>query len=192
MRIYGIVCYNILKYELMANKKCAALTKEQLKEIITTMRSGGAGFRKNEQIATALLLEANLGMRIEDILALHLQDIVMNGGRYRLNVIEKKTQKKEHLLCRSRCTASSEYTVMTETLLLIRRCFLLVNARCRNILRKWLIISDMRSLSARIHSGSILPQRYISKIIMILCLCRSSCSIAVLPLHNGTLTWIRE
>lgn len=56
----------------MANKKCAALTKEQLKEIITTMRSGGAGFRKNEQIATALLLEANLGMRIEDILSLHL------------------------------------------------------------------------------------------------------------------------
>ena len=78
----------------MANKKCAALTKEQLEEIITTMRSGGAGFRKNEQIATALLLEANLGMRIEDILALHLQDIVMDGGRYRLNVIEKKTQKK--------------------------------------------------------------------------------------------------
>ena len=63
------------KYELMANKKCAALTKEQLKEIITTMRSGGAGFRKNEQIATALLLEANLGMRIEDILALHLGDV---------------------------------------------------------------------------------------------------------------------
>lgn len=44
------------KYELMANKKCAALTKQQLEEIITTMRSGGAGFRKNEQIATALLL----------------------------------------------------------------------------------------------------------------------------------------
>ena len=83
------------KYELMANKKCAALTKEQLEEIITTMRSGGAGFRKNEQIATALLLEANLGMRREDILSLHLQDLVMDGGRYRLNVIEKKTKKKE-------------------------------------------------------------------------------------------------
>ena len=78
----------------MANKKCVALTKEQLENIITTMRSGGAGFRPNEQIATALLLEANLGMRIEDILALHLQDIVMDGGRYRLNVIEKKTKKK--------------------------------------------------------------------------------------------------
>ena len=82
------------KYEPMANKKCVALTKEQLKNIITTMRSGGAGFRPNEQIATALLLEANLGMRIEDILTLHLQDIVMDGGRYRLNVIEKKTKKK--------------------------------------------------------------------------------------------------
>lgn len=40
----------------MANKKCAALTKQQLEEIITTMRSGGTGFRRNEQIATALLL----------------------------------------------------------------------------------------------------------------------------------------
>lgn len=153
----------------MANKKCAALTKEQLKEIITTMRSGVAGFRKNEQIATALLLEANLGMRIEDILALHLQDIVMNGGRYRLNVIEKNTQKKEHLLCRSRCTASSEYTVMTETLLLIRRCFLWVSARYRNISRKSWIISDMRSLSAPIPSGSILRPRYTGRTIMILC-----------------------
>lgn len=82
------------KYELMANKKCVALTKEQLENIITTMRSGEAGFRPNEQIATAPLLEANLGMRIEDILVLHLQDIVMDGGRYRLNVIEKKTKKK--------------------------------------------------------------------------------------------------
>ena len=30
----------------MANKQCVALTKEQLEEIITTMRSGGTGFRK--------------------------------------------------------------------------------------------------------------------------------------------------
>ena len=78
----------------MANKKTVALTREQLEEIITTMRSGGAGFRPNEQIATALLLEANLGMRIEDILDLRLQSIVMDGGRYRLNVVEQKTGKK--------------------------------------------------------------------------------------------------
>ena len=81
---------------------------------------------------------------------------------------------------------------MTETLLLIRRCFLWVSARYRNISRKSWIISDMRSLSAPILSGSILRPRYISKIIMILCWCRSSCSIAVLPLHSDTLTWIRE
>ena len=35
---------------------------------------------------------------------------------------------------------------MTETLLLIRRCFLWVSARYRNISRKSWIISDMRSL----------------------------------------------
>ena len=40
----------------MANKKCVALTREQLEEIITTMRSGGAGFRPNEQIATGHLM----------------------------------------------------------------------------------------------------------------------------------------
>ena len=52
----------------MANKKTVALTRDQVAEIISAMRSGGAGFRKNDAIATALLLEANLGLRIEDVL----------------------------------------------------------------------------------------------------------------------------
>lgn len=131
-----------------------------------------AGASLDENSGAFCELKANFFRLIltkADILALHLQDIVMNGGRYRLNVIEKNTQKKEHLLCRSRCTASSEYTVMTETLLLIRRCFLWVSARYRNISRKSWIISDMRSLSAPIPSGSILRPRYTGRTIMILC-----------------------
>lgn len=76
------------------NKTTVALTVDQYEKIIQTMRSGGSGFRKNNRIATALVIEANLGMRIEDILHLRLQDIISDGNRYRLDVVEKKTQKK--------------------------------------------------------------------------------------------------
>lgn len=103
--IYSVLCYNITKYELrkykirtnrgkMANKTTVALTQEQYKEIIDTMKTGGVGFRPNNRIATALVLEANLGLRIEDILDLKLKDIIADGNRYRLNIKEKKTSKK--------------------------------------------------------------------------------------------------
>ena len=64
------------KYELSLlegaamNKKTKALTTEQYKEIIQTMREGFSGCRPNERIATALVLEGNLGLRISDILKL--------------------------------------------------------------------------------------------------------------------------
>lgn len=78
----------------MANKTTVALSAEQYHEIINTMRNGGAGFRPNTRIATALVLEANLGMRIVDILQLRFKDIIKDGDRYRLDVIEQKTKKK--------------------------------------------------------------------------------------------------
>lgn len=77
----------------MANKRTVALTKEQYKEIIQTMRSGFSGFRPNERVATALVLEANLGLRISDILNLHLCDIIKDADRYRLDICEQKTGK---------------------------------------------------------------------------------------------------
>lgn len=70
----------------MANKSTIALTTEQYKELITTMKNGGPSFRKNERIATALTLEANLGLRIEDVLSLTLSDIIKDGDRYRLDI----------------------------------------------------------------------------------------------------------
>ncbi len=81
------------------NKKTIALTEEQYKEIISTMRNGfvcadGHIVKPNNRIATALSLEANLGMRISDILQLRLSAIVRDGDRYRLNIIEQKTKKK--------------------------------------------------------------------------------------------------
>ena len=75
------------------NKKTKALTTEEYKEIIQTMREGFSGCRPNERIATALVLEGNLGLRISDILKLRLCDIVRDGNRYRLEIVEKKTGK---------------------------------------------------------------------------------------------------
>ena len=76
------------------NKKTKALNTEQYKEIIQTMREGFSGFRPNERVATALVLEGNLGMRISDILNLRLCDIVRDGDRYRLEITEQKTGKR--------------------------------------------------------------------------------------------------
>ena len=81
------------------NKKTIALTEEQYKEIISTMRNGfvcsdGHVVKPNKKIATALSLEANLGLRISDILQLRLSDIIRDGDRYRLDIVEQKTKKK--------------------------------------------------------------------------------------------------
>ena len=76
------------------NKKTTALTTEQYKEIIQTMKEGFCGCRPNERIATALVLEGNLGLRISDILKLRPCDIVRDGDRYRLEITEQKTGKR--------------------------------------------------------------------------------------------------
>ena len=75
------------------NKKTKALTTEQYKEIIQTMREGFSGCRTNERVATALVLEGNLGLRISDIVKLRPCDIVRDGDRFRLEIVEKKTGK---------------------------------------------------------------------------------------------------
>lgn len=71
-----------------------ALTKEQYTEIIETIKEGATDIRPNPAIATALQLEANLGMRIGDILQMRLADIIKDGSRYRLNITEEKTGKR--------------------------------------------------------------------------------------------------
>lgn len=71
-----------------------ATTKEEYNSIIETIKKGFLNVRKNNAVATALVLEANLGMRIGDILQMTLNSIIKDGNRYRLNIIEEKTQKK--------------------------------------------------------------------------------------------------
>jgi integrase len=76
------------------NKKTVALTADQYNDIIDTMRQGFSGCRGNDRIATMLVLEANLGLRISDILTLRLNSIIKDGDRYRLDIVEQKTGKQ--------------------------------------------------------------------------------------------------
>lgn len=71
-----------------------ALTSEQYKNIISTIKSGSDEFRANPRIAAVLTAEANLGMRVGDILKMRLSDIIKDGDRLRLNIREEKTGKK--------------------------------------------------------------------------------------------------
>lgn len=70
------------------------LTTEQYTAIISAMKTGLGSIRANPRCAAVLTAEANLGMRIGDILRLKLSDIVRDGNRYRLNITEEKTGKR--------------------------------------------------------------------------------------------------
>jgi len=79
------------------NKMTVALNTEQYESIITSIKTGftykGKAFRPNSRIATILILEANLGLRIGDILSLTFNSIIKDANRWRLNIIEEKTGK---------------------------------------------------------------------------------------------------
>ena len=70
----------------------------QVREIIRTLQAGytykGVNHRSNYQVATILLLQANLGCRIGDIVHLTVENIVFDGEAWRLNMTEQKTGKK--------------------------------------------------------------------------------------------------
>jgi len=76
------------------NKKTLTLTTEQYYDIIDTMKTGFSGCRPNKKMAMALVIEANMGLRIGDILKLTPSDIVKDGDRYRLNIREEKSKKE--------------------------------------------------------------------------------------------------
>ena len=73
------------------------ITRQQYTEIIETMRTGASKrFRPNPQIAEILIAEANLGIRIEDILSLKPSCFIASGNIHKINIIEKKTKKKRY------------------------------------------------------------------------------------------------
>lgn len=79
------------------NKKTRALDQEEFEMIIATIRQGfeydGHIFKPNNRLATMLVVQANIGIRISDILKLRLNDIVYESGRYHLDIVEQKTGK---------------------------------------------------------------------------------------------------
>lgn len=75
------------------NKATVSLNDKEYHQIIALIRNGYENHRPNPRIAAALLTEGNLGIRISDVLALTLSDIIRDGNRWRLNIVEKKTKK---------------------------------------------------------------------------------------------------
>jgi integrase len=71
-----------------------ALTDTQYTSIIQTLLHGFGDSRPNLRVAAILTAEANLGMRVGDILRLHMADFVRDANRWRLNITEEKTGKQ--------------------------------------------------------------------------------------------------
>lgn len=87
----------------MGRYETVTITREQVKDIVTTVREGytdysGVKHRPNTQLATILILEANLGCRIGDIMNLTTDSIIDDGGIYKLNIIEQKTGKRRNFI----------------------------------------------------------------------------------------------
>lgn len=79
------------------NKKTIAIDSVTYQQIIATMKSGfehtGIDYQPNVRIATVLILEYNLGLRVGDILQLRMESFIKDGSRYRLDMYEQKTGK---------------------------------------------------------------------------------------------------
>ena len=82
----------------MGRYETRSITDEEYKRIIESIRKGYTynciTHKPNEQIATILVLEANLGCRIGDIIKLRTDSIIKDGAYYKLNITEEKTGKK--------------------------------------------------------------------------------------------------
>lgn len=70
-----------------------AITEEEYHEIIETMRSGGCGFKASNRNATAFVVQANLGLRIGDVLKLTPNSFIRTSDGWKLAVVEEKTGK---------------------------------------------------------------------------------------------------
>lgn len=80
-----------------------AITDEEFKAIISNIRNGytdnqGIPHAPNNQVADILVLEANLGCRIGDIVSLRHDSFICDGGRWKLNIYEEKTNKKRSFI----------------------------------------------------------------------------------------------
>ena len=164
------------------NKKTKTLTTEQYIEIIKTMKEGSSSFRPNERIATALVLEGNLGLRISDILRLRPIDIVRDGDRYRLEITEQKTGKRRvftvplviEQYIENYCLRQAGMTCCFPSRRAPYKSSFILSATI------WAIRVSVPTVSA---NGT--PRKFIKITGMTLPLCRGFYSIAPLPSHNA-------
>lgn len=77
----------------MANKKTRPITMEEYNDIMEAFALGHSGHRPNHKVAFALYLEANIGIRISDVLRLKPTSFKKKDNRYCTDIIEKKTKK---------------------------------------------------------------------------------------------------
>lgn len=79
------------------NKRTKAVDEETYKRIVSVLKEGfthaGVDYKPNERIATVLILEYNLGLRVGDVLNLTIDSFAKDGSRYRLDIYEQKTGK---------------------------------------------------------------------------------------------------
>ena len=83
----------------MGSYQTLSIKDSDYRDLIQCVRFGytdnnGVNHRPNMQLATILVLEANLGCRIGDILNLTTDSIIQDGSIYKLNITEQKTGKK--------------------------------------------------------------------------------------------------
>lgn len=69
------------------------ITNKEYQTIITTLREGYMNKRINTQVPDILVLEANLGLRVGDVLRLTKDNFIKVGEGYILRIIEQKTSK---------------------------------------------------------------------------------------------------
>lgn len=75
-----------------------AVNEESYNRIVSLIRTGYTGkdnviHRPAPHMACCLVIQANLGCRIGDILHLSLSSLVRDGDHYRMEIIEEKTGK---------------------------------------------------------------------------------------------------
>lgn len=75
-----------------------AVNQDSYNRIIETIKDGYTGkdgikHRPAPHMACCLVIQANLGCRIGDILHLSLSSLVSDGDHYRLDIVEQKTGK---------------------------------------------------------------------------------------------------
>ena len=93
----------------MAGKTTTACTHEQYETIIKTLYDGiGDCIQPNPRIATILVIEANVGLRIGDTLSLRRSSFIKTPSGHAFNIVEHKTGKvRRFKLPRNRSTTSS-------------------------------------------------------------------------------------